>query len=88
MYLHLGGNILIKKDKIVAMIDLDTTKKGQPNQDFIGKLNKNKKKNINYICEPGNEKTLIVTSNELFFSPISSTTLFKRSFHDKVNDYN
>ncbi|HBW37252.1 extracellular matrix regulator RemB [Desulfosporosinus sp. BICA1-9] len=86
MYLHLGGNILIKKDKIVAMIDLDTTKKGQTNQDFISKLNKDK--NLNYICEPGNEKTLIVTRNELFFSPISSTTLFKRSFDDKVNDYN
>lgn len=86
MYLHLGGNILIKKDKIVAMIDLDTTKKGQTNQDFITKLNKNK--NLNYICERGNEKTLIITSNELFFSPISSTTLFKRSFHDTVNDYN
>lgn len=83
MYIHLGGNILIRKDKIIAIIDLDTTKTGHINRDFFNNLKKNR--NIKYICRQGKEKTLIVTLNELFFSPISSTTLFKRSFSDKVN---
>ena len=27
MYLHLGGDVLIKKDKVIAIIDLETTQK-------------------------------------------------------------
>ena len=84
MYIHLGGDILIKKDKIVTIIDLDTTKTGQINRDFFNNLKKNK--NVIYICKSGKEKTLIVTVHELFFSPISSMTLFKRSFsHKSIN---
>lgn len=79
MYLHLGGDVLIKKDEIVAIIDLDMTKLSQVNSLFLSKI-KNNNKNINYISEPGREKTLIVTINDLFLSPISSLTLFKRSF--------
>lgn len=85
MYLHLGGNTLIKKNKIVTMIDLDTTKTGQRNQDFFDNLKKNR--NLKYISKLGNEKTLVVTVNELIFSPISSITLFKRAFSHKVINY-
>ena len=85
MYLHLGSNVLINKDKIIAIIDLDTTKTGQINRDFFNNLKKDK--NVNYICQEGKEKTLILTLDELFFSTISSTTLYKRSFNDKENDF-
>lgn len=85
MYLHLGANVLVKKDKIIAIIDLDTTKNLQLNRVFFNNFKVNS--NITYICEEGREKTLVVTSNELFFSPISSTTLLKRSFSDNVDDY-
>lgn len=81
MYLHLGGDVLIKKDQIVAIIDLDMTKLSQVNSLFLSKI-KNNNKNLNYISEPGREKTLIVTINDLFLSPISSLTLFKRSFSE------
>jgi len=79
LYLHLGGDVLIKKDEIVAIIDLDMTKLSHNNQIFLDKM-KNYYKNICYISEQGREKTLIVTRTDLFFSPISSITLFKRSF--------
>lgn len=85
MYLHLGGDVLIKKDEIVAIIDLDMKKLSQINHVFLDKM-KNHKKNIKYISETGREKTLIVTMNELFFSPISSITLFKRSFSEIENE--
>lgn len=75
MYLHLGGEVLIKKDKVVAIIDLETTTKSRINNEFINNIEHNKK---NYVAEPGKEKSLIITNNGYYFSPISSTTLFKR----------
>ncbi|TGE34033.1 extracellular matrix/biofilm biosynthesis regulator RemA family protein [Desulfosporosinus sp. Sb-LF] len=78
MYLHLGSDVLIKKDKIVAIIDLETTKEGKTSKKIINDIKDNKK--VNYISELGKEKTLIITSSEYYFSPISSITLFKRSF--------
>lgn len=86
MYLHLGGDVLIKKEDIVAIIDLEMTKSSQNNRLFLSKM-KNHHKNINYISEPGREKTLIITTNNLYFSPISTVTLFKRSAFDIVKEH-
>jgi len=77
LYLHLGSDVLIMKEKIVAIIDLETTKEGKFNKKILN-IKDNQK--INYISKPGKEKTLIITNSEYYFSPISSLTLFKRSF--------
>ena len=77
MYLHLGGDFLIKKDKVVAIIDLETATEGKINEKFLDNIKKNN--NINYVSSPGKEKTLIITSKNYYLSPISSTTLYKRS---------
>ncbi len=76
MYIHLGGDVLIKKNEVVAIIDLETTE-GHTNEIFINNIKKNK--HINSISENGKDKTLIITVKEYYLSPISSTTLFKRS---------
>ena len=76
MYIHLGGDVLIKKNKIVAIIDLETVTEGKINRNFLTSIKNTKK--INYISEKGKEKTLIITLKEHYLSPISSTTLFKR----------
>jgi len=77
MYIHLGGDVLIKKDKIVAIIDLETITEDKINKNFLNGIKNNEK--VNYISEKGKEKTLIITLKEQYLSPISSTTLFKRS---------
>jgi hypothetical protein len=77
MYLHLGGDVLIKKDKVVAIIDLETAREGKVNNKLISLIKSNK--NVNYVSEPGKEKTLIITIEGYYFSPISSMTLLKRS---------
>ncbi|MDR3540815.1 MAG: DUF370 domain-containing protein [Desulfosporosinus sp.] len=76
MYLHLGGDVLIKKDKVIAIIDLETTAKSHINDKLITNLDHEK---LNYVAEAGKEKTLIITNNGYYLSPISSTTLYKRS---------
>ena len=86
MYLHLGGDVLIRKDEVVAIIDLEITNVGQINQMTFSNT-KNNSKDICYICESGKEKTLIVTTTNLYFSPISTITLYKRSFAEIGKDY-
>jgi hypothetical protein len=80
MYLHLGGDILINKDKVIAIIDLETVTIGGITHKFLSNIKDNKI--VHNISEPGKEKTLIITTKRHYLSPISSTTLFKRSFSD------
>jgi hypothetical protein len=80
LYIHLGGDVLIKKNKIVAIIDLDTVTEGNINGSFLNNFKNSQKMNV--ISENGKEKTLIITVKEHYLSPISSVTLFKRSLFD------
>lgn len=77
MFLHLGGDVLINQNKIIAILDLETAMKNSTSENFL--RNVKEKKNINYISEQGNEKSLVLTVEESYLSPISSTTLLKRS---------
>ena len=76
MYIHLGGDVLVKKTKIVAIIDLDTVTESKQNGNFLRSMKESKK--CNSISESGKAKTLIITVEKNYLSPISSTTLFKR----------
>lgn len=84
MYLHLGGDIVINQEKIVVILDLDTSKKPHELGLFAG--NNNSSKEIIYVSEPGKEKSLIITTDGFYFSPISSTTLMKRSLYFEDQD--
>lgn len=77
MFLHLGGDVLINQNKVIAILDLETTMKNSTSENFLKNI-KHKKK-VNYISEQGKEKSLILTLDESYLSPISSTTLLKRS---------
>ncbi|HZK83968.1 MAG TPA: extracellular matrix/biofilm biosynthesis regulator RemA family protein [Desulfosporosinus sp.] len=74
--MHLGGDVLIKKNKIVAIVDLETIKESKVNDNFF-KSAINNNKNI-HVSENGKDKTLIITLKEQYLSPISATTLAKR----------
>lgn len=80
MYIHLGGSVLVKKNKIIAIIDLETVKDSAVNKNFLGSIKNNDHINSHYICEKGKEKTLIITLKEHYLSPISAATLYKRSY--------
>lgn len=77
MFLHLGGDILIKQDNIIAILDLETAIKNSTFEKFLINIKENQR--VRFISEPGKEKSLIITSQENYLSPISSMTLLKRS---------
>lgn len=81
MYLHLGNKTVITSDEIIGIFDLDTATVSKRTRDF---LSKNEKKNniinVSYeiplsfiVCED-EEK-----NKKIYFSPVSSTTLHKRT---------
>ncbi len=77
MFLHLGSDILVNKNKIIAILNLETAFSRFTTEEFLKNLNINKK--IKYVSEKGKEKSFIITTDGYFFSPISSVTLLKRS---------
>ncbi|WP_366923432.1 DUF370 domain-containing protein [Metallumcola ferriviriculae] len=77
MYLHIGGDVLINKKEIVAIIDYDNVDKSLITDEFVelasveGLLEK-----LENEMEP---KSFIITEKKVYLSSISSLTLQKRS---------
>ncbi|MEA4900249.1 extracellular matrix regulator RemB [Desulfitobacterium sp.] len=77
MFLHLGGDILVSQKKVIAILNLETAINNISSENFLKQIRKNE--NIYSISESGKEKSLIITTEGNYLSPISSTTLLKRS---------
>ena len=77
MYLHLGYKTIINSDEIIGIFDLDTATVSKRTRDF---LNKNEKKNNIVIVSDEIPLSFVVCNDEkIYFSPVSSTTLHKRT---------
>ncbi|MHB1127298.1 MAG: extracellular matrix regulator RemB [Bacillota bacterium] len=80
MYLHIGGDVLIPKSRLIAIIDLDTAGNAIASKEFMqiaeleGLLKSFKKE--------GKPKSCIITDHMVYLSTISSTTLMKRAQED------
>ncbi len=76
MFLHLGGDVMVLKKDIIAILDTKT-KQASATRDFL-EIAKDEGF-INSISDEEKEKTFVITSKEVFLSPISCNTLKKRS---------
>lgn len=77
MFLHLGGDVIVPKTEVIAIIDLNSSTKSEITREFIQVANE--EDFISEITDKDKAKSLIITSKMLYFSPISSVTLKKRS---------
>ena len=76
MFLHLGGNIMVQKKDIIAVLDIqvvqsDATKEFMEIAADEGFIKNNYKNNT--------EKSFVVTTRNIYMSPISCSTLKHRS---------
>lgn len=78
MFIHLGGEKMIRAAEIIAIFDLSIDKNSKISKQFIEYASKTKK--LETIGEE-QSKSLIVTDHKLYYSPISSTTLKKRTHY-------
>lgn len=85
MYLHIGGDVLIRKKDIIAIIDYENVDRSQITEEFLelaeleGLLEK--------IDNDSQPKSFIVTDSKVYLSSISSTTLYKRSTSCNFKSY-
>lgn len=76
MYIHLGGEKIIQSNELIAIFDLSIEKSSKISHSFV-----NQALERSDIEKIGDEepKSLIVTKEKMYYSPISSTTLKKRA---------
>lgn len=76
MYLYLGGNIVLKSDKIIGIFDMDTSTVNKATRDYLSKAEKEKRTvYVNYELP----KSFIVTEDKIYVCPLNTATLLKRS---------
>lgn len=80
MFLHLGNNYMIRKDKIITILDLNTAGNNENARNLLNNILK--RGEVHNISEKGKEKACVISDSGNYLSPISSTTLLKRSQSD------
>ncbi|SDJ25504.1 extracellular matrix regulator RemB [Natribacillus halophilus] len=77
MFVHIGGYTVIRSKDIIAILNYDVHESSSLTQQYLASLHENE------IVKAANDddatKSLVITSEKLYHSPISSTTLRRRS---------
>ncbi|GAK41450.1 DUF370 domain-containing protein [Paenibacillus urinalis] len=76
MYIHLGGDKIIRSSELVAIFDISIEKSSKISKQYI--TYSKQEKNLEIIGEE-EAKSIVVTKSTVYYSPISSTTLKKRA---------
>lgn len=76
MFVHLGGDTLVSTKKIVIILNYENNNKANNIIEFTKKIQG--KRTVKKL-EGDNLKSIVVTDNIIYLSPISSMTLKKRA---------
>lgn len=82
MYVHLGEDILVRTCDIIAILDKETVKSSE----YIKELLERNRKNVVHLTK-GSFKSVIITESNVYYSPLASGTLKKRSSKLAVQEY-
>jgi hypothetical protein len=76
MYIHLGGERVIFSSELIAIFDISIEKSSKVSKQFVSHALEGKK-----LVRIGEEeaKSIVVTKNMVYYSPISSATLKKKA---------
>lgn len=75
MYMHLGNNCVIPTKDIIAILNVEEVSEDVQDIIEIARL----EKKITNISDKGKEKALVICTDQVYFSPISSLTLYRRA---------
>ncbi|WP_077623782.1 extracellular matrix regulator RemB [Sediminibacillus massiliensis] len=88
MFIHIGADNVIRSEDVVAIIDHQLVSSSTINEQMLFNQRKNKK-----VLDPSDEavKSLVITKEYIYYSPLSVLTLKKRasmiSTISKLEDY-
>jgi hypothetical protein len=75
MYVHIGGEKVIRAKEMIAIFDISIETSSKIFKSFIAQASTNKTREV--VSEEAS-KSIILTINKLYYSPISCTTIKKR----------
>lgn len=76
MFVHLGGDIVIRSKDIIAILDRQVRETSETTDDFLSFYEQSKE--VEEIVKEMT-KSIVITTNQIYYSPISSTTLKRRA---------
>ncbi|WP_209125228.1 extracellular matrix regulator RemB [Alkalihalobacillus sp. BA299] len=76
MFIHLGGDTVIRSKDVVAILNSDMKESSGITKEFINAHYK-----ANYVIQISEEitKSIVITKEKVYYSPISSVTLKRRA---------
>lgn len=74
MYLHIGEDVLVKTDEVIAILDKKMLQSSPIMNEFLEK----KIDMTNHLAK-NSVKSIVVTDQQIYYSPLASATLKKRS---------
>jgi hypothetical protein len=78
MYIHLGGEKIIRTSQVVAIFDISIEQSSKLSRQFVAQAQKNRE--VETIGEE-DPKSIVVTQGKVYYSPISTSTLKKRAHY-------
>lgn len=78
MYIHLGGEKIIRTSQLIAIFDISIEQSSKLSRQFVVHAQKNKE--VETIGEE-DPKSIVVTQTKVYYSPISTSTLKKRAHY-------
>ncbi|MBT2687234.1 DUF370 domain-containing protein [Bacillus sp. ISL-47] len=82
MYIHVGEDVLVRARDIVAIIDKESAISSKYAEDCLERQDDSV---INLA--KGSYKSVVVTTGKIYFSPLASGTLKKRSHKLSVHEF-
>jgi extracellular matrix regulatory protein B len=82
VYIHVGEDLNIRAKDIIAILDKECVKSSSLDEEF---LKQHKEKLVNLSKNPF--KSIVITYDKVYLSPISSGTLKKRSNQKEMLEY-
>ncbi|CAM4304971.1 MULTISPECIES: extracellular matrix regulator RemB [Paenibacillus] len=76
MYIHLGGEKIVRAAELVAIFDISIEQSSKISKQFV--THATKRKDVEVIGEE-EPKSIVITGQRVYYSPISSSTLKKRA---------
>jgi hypothetical protein len=73
VYVHIGENILVRTSEIITILDKQTVESSPISKEFL----EQQKAMIN--GKSSSYKSIVITKDTIYFSPIASNTLKKRT---------
>lgn len=83
VFLHLGGEMIIPKREVVAILNLDTVNGTPATREFL-RARRDEGKTFQ-VADSSPAKSAVITTSGIYFSSIASITLYKRAYSKELN---